>query len=105
MQEAMPLHIRLIGRCGNLVLAASFSVFTLFGLSSGRFGPALFFGSFAALGAFNVYVLGRAAHLLGEEEWLEAQVRMAELRQKLVNMGVDLDGGPDAQHATSGATE
>jgi hypothetical protein len=100
----VPLHIRLIGRYGNVVLAALFSVLTLYGLSWGRFAMALCFGAFAVLGAFNVYVLGRAAHLLGEEEWLQAQVRKAELRQKLMNMGVAADGGPEGQPATDSVT-
>ena len=59
-------------------------------------------GAFAALGAFDVYALGRAAHLLGEEEWLKAQVRKAELRQTLVHMGVTPDGEPETQPPTGG---
>ena len=80
----MPPRIRLIGRYGNGLAAVLFGFFVLFSLVNGRFGLALVCALLAALSAFNVYLTEKAAAMTSEEEWLNAEIRKAELRRKLV---------------------
>lgn len=94
----MPRWVQLIGRYGNLALILYFGFLTLYGLIvEGRpFGLALFFAMPAALGAFNFWVIRKAAFLLAEEQWLKGEVRKAELRRKLQEMAEE-----DAREASS----
>lgn len=85
----MPPRIRLLSRYGNGAAAMLFASLSLFALSKGDFAIALFCAGVAALCGFNVYVMEKAATLLGEEEWLKTEIRKAELRRKLAGLTTD----------------
>jgi hypothetical protein len=89
----MPRHIKLIAYWGNGLLAAAFTVFALALLFKGQPGMSLFFLLLSALGLFNIYVIRKAAYFLSEEQWLEAELRKAEIREKLKALGRALPGG------------
>ncbi len=89
----MPRRIRLIGRWGNGLLCVVNVLFALFSLRTVPLGVTLGFLAVAALGAFNVYVIEKAASFTAEEEWLKAEVRKAELRHQLAILE------PGADHA------
>lgn len=80
----MPTRIRFISRYGNGTAAVLFAILFVTAVIKGSWTIALFCGAIAALCAFNVHLTERAASLFGEEEWLKAEVRKAELRRRLV---------------------
>jgi hypothetical protein len=85
----MPPRIRYLSRYGNGAVAVLFAIVSILALGKGDLGIALFCAAVTVLCAFNVYVMEKAAALLGEEEWLKAEVRKAELRRKLVGLTED----------------
>jgi hypothetical protein len=93
----MPWHIRAIGRYGNAALLAIFALFVLAFLSKGQAGMALAALAVCALAGFNLYLVAKTARLLGEEAWLESELRKAELRRRLAEeYRVDLGPRPVA---------
>lgn len=96
----MPNRIRLTALIANGVLCPVFGFVALYGLSDQEPGVAVFFSLAAATAGFNWHVIRKAARLLSEEEWLQAELRKAELRRRIA----ELDGmapppqpqGPDA---------
>ncbi len=88
----MPRHIKAIAYAGNGLLAIAFALFATFTLGRGQLGLFLFFAAVAALGLWNLYVIWKAAYLLSEEQWLEAELRKAELREQLRKMGRFIPG-------------
>jgi hypothetical protein len=90
----MPQHIKFIARYGNGALAVLLFVFALFG---GEIGFALACVPFFALAVFNIYVIEKAARLMSEEAWLEAEIRKVELRHKLAALqAADAHDNPPA---------
>jgi hypothetical protein len=91
----MPWHIRAIGRYGNAALLGLFGLFVLAFSSKGQTGMALCALAVCALAAFNLYLVAKTARLLGEEAWLEAELRKAGLRRRLAEeYRVDVGGRP-----------
>jgi hypothetical protein len=90
----MPPRIKLIGRYGNAAAILLFAVFALFALVRGPAGFVVVMLALGALAAFNLYALEQAARLLSEEEWLESEVRKAELRQRLTSLTGGTPGSP-----------
>ncbi len=87
----MPFYVRFISRYGNglvIVLFGLMALAMLFGRKSNLIG-ALFFALPAAMCAFNLCTLRRAAQALSEEEWLKSEVRKAELRRRLHDMAIE----------------
>ncbi len=70
----------------NGALICPVIIIGIFVLVSGKIGGA--FAAFlpAALLAFNLYLIEKAAMALSEEEWLKAQIRTRLLRRKLTHM-------------------
>ena len=85
----MPPRIRFFGRYANGAVSAFFALVFVFALGKGHLSFAVFCGVVAALCAFNLYVMEKAAILLSEEEWLKSEIRKAELRRKLVGLTGD----------------
>ncbi len=82
----MPRHIRLIGRYGNALVALALSVALIGAIAKGNIGASLTFLIFIALAAFNVYLTEKANQVFSEEEWLQSEIRKAELRRKLITL-------------------
>jgi multisubunit Na+/H+ antiporter MnhG subunit len=82
----MPNRIRLTALLANGAIVLAFGFLTLFALGTGQLALALFFLLVVMAAAFNIHIVRRAAHLLAEEEWLKAEVRKAELRQRLASI-------------------
>lgn len=90
----MPRWIRLTALWGNGIVTALWLLVSVVALSRNG-NVALLTVAGAALGAFNLYVIAKAAHLLSEEEWLKGEVRKAELRQQLARLRAEeLAGAP-----------
>jgi hypothetical protein len=88
----MPPYIKSIGRYGNGALAVVLVLLAGFG---GGIGFALGCVPFLALALFNIYVIEKAARLMSEEPWLEAEIRKVELRHKLAALQAEeQQGGP-----------
>lgn len=83
----MPAHIRLTARFINGLFAGLGLFMCVLTLAEGK-ETELFvtFLVLAVFGAFNLYVIEKSARLLSEEEWLQAEVRKAELRRQLAEM-------------------
>lgn len=83
----MSTHLRCIGRYGNAIIAVVFGFVAVFSL--GRYGlsTVLLEVGVCAMAVFNFQIVGWAATLTSEEELLKAEVRKAELRQKLAGLG------------------
>ena len=82
----MPQHIKFLGRCGNGLLGVLSLIGTLASLSNGQFSAMVFGALVLCLSIFNVYVIEKAAASTTEEEWLKAELRKAEIRQKLASL-------------------
>ncbi len=83
----MPPRIRFIGRYGNGMLVFAFGLMAIFTGDEGM-ALVLFFLAVAALGVFNIYVVEKSAKALSgsalnEEEWLQAELRKAQLRRQI----------------------
>jgi hypothetical protein len=76
---------RWVGYYGNGVLAVLSGLFALYSL--GQYGLFLGGAAICALAIFNIRIVKWAAQFTSEEEWLKAEVRKAELRQKLASLG------------------
>ena len=87
----MPFYVRFIGRYGNGLVVLVFGLMALTMLSGKdpRVGGALVFALPAAMCAFNLWALRRAAQTLSEEEWLRSEVRKAELRRRLHELALE----------------
>lgn len=87
----MPRYVQLVGRWGNAFLVVCFGFITLFMLfdDTRSWALTLFFAVPTAMGAFNIWVIAKAAGLLAEEEWLRGEVRKAELRRRLQDMAAE----------------
>jgi hypothetical protein len=84
----MPGFIRYIARYANGGVALLCIPLVLVGFSK-SIGTSVVFALVAALAAFNVYVIERAARLLSEEEWLKGEIRKEMLRQQLAGIRQD----------------
>ena len=94
----MPLTLRWIGTYGNGALVLLAGLLVLGGLINGEVLLVLIGLVVAGLGIFNIRVIRWAMALNSEEEWLQAEVRKAELRQHLAEFGEfaqPSDGAPD----------
>ena len=76
-----------IGVYGNGALAFLGGVLGLGGLINGEFLLVLIALVVCALAIFNIRVMRWVMGLSAEEEWLQAEVRKAELRQHLAALG------------------
>jgi hypothetical protein len=81
----MSPKIKWIGYYGNGVLAVLSGLFALYSL--GQYGLFLGGAAVCALAIFNIRIFAWAVQLTSEEGWLKAEVRKAELRQKLASLG------------------
>jgi hypothetical protein len=72
----MPWNIRFIGRFGNGALAVIFGLFAVFGFEEYPV-VSLLFAACAMLGAFNVYVLTKAARVISEDEAMLAAAQQS----------------------------
>ena len=72
---------------GNGVLAVVAGLIAL--VSIGKYGvfPFVVETAVCALAVFNIRIILWAARLTSEEEWLKAEVRKAELRHRLADLG------------------
>ena len=72
---------------GNGALAVVTGLFAL--ASIGKYGvlPVVVETGVCALAVFNIRIILWAARLTSEEEWLKAEVRKAELRRRLADLG------------------
>ncbi len=72
---------------GNGALAVVAGLFAL--ASIGKYGvfPFVIEVGVCTLAVFNIRIILWAARLTSEEEWLRAEVRKAELRQRLADLG------------------
>ncbi len=87
----MPRNLKLVARFANSGAILVFLVVAIALLAKGHVGSALFILAVAALLAFNLYLVEKAATLLSEEEWLKGEVRKALLRRKLAKLAKDDD--------------
>lgn len=94
----MPRWIRLTALWGNGIVTALWLLVSVVALSRNG-NVALFTIVGAVLGAFNLYVIAKAAHLLSEEEWLKGEIRKAELRQQLTRLRAEELAGAPPQSA------
>jgi hypothetical protein len=85
--ETMPRHIKLIARFGNALAAILWGLAALMALSRHALVPAVLIIAYCALAIFNLYVIEKCIRSFSEEGLLQAEVRKAELRQKLAGMG------------------
>jgi len=83
----MPRKIKFIAYAGNGLLVGLFTLGALSLLYKGKLGGFLFCALVVALGVYNLYTTWKAAFLLSEEQWLESELRKAEIREKLKTMG------------------
>ncbi len=83
----MSPNLKWICVIGNGALAVVAGLFAL--ASIGKFGvfPFVIEIAVCALSIFNIRIIQWAASLTSEEEWLKAEVRKAELRQRLADLG------------------
>ncbi len=79
----MPTWVQNLSRYGNGLAALLLGLASWGVLAKGQVGSAFVLAAMVALAAFNVHVAAKAARLLSEEEWLAAEIRKAELRNKL----------------------
>jgi hypothetical protein len=79
---------------GNGVLAVVTGLIAL--VSIGRYGvfPFVVETAVCALAVFNIRIILWAARLTSEEEWLKAEVRKAELRRRLADLGQFASASP-----------
>ena len=95
----MPNSTRWIGLYGNGALAALAVVMGLAGLIDGPFWLAMGSLAVVAVAVFNIRLVRWVIGLNAEEEWLQAEVRKAELRQHLAALGEfahEPEAGPNA---------
>ena len=92
----MPLTLKWIGTYGNGALVLLAGLLVLGGLINGEFVLILIGLAVAGLGIFNIRVIRWAMALNSEEEWLQAEVRKAELRQHLAALGEFAQSSDDA---------
>lgn len=79
----MPDRIRLTSLIANGFLIVAFVLLGLAGLAKGPPGLWLFCAIVIGIAAFNCYAIRKAARLLSEEEWLQAEIRKEHLRSEL----------------------
>lgn len=102
--------LKWVGVYGNGALAFFTGLVAFVSMGKGQFIPVLFGVAACGLSIFNIRVVRWAIGLTSEEEWLQAEVRKAELRQHLAafgEFGHSSDASPGsapaaAQHSTSG---
>jgi hypothetical protein len=92
----MPLTLKWIGIYGNGALVLLAGLLVLGGVINGEFVLVLIGLAVAGLGIFNIWVIRWAMALNSEEEWLQAEVRKAELRQHLAELGEFAQASDDA---------
>ena len=104
----MPTHIKLIARYGNGLLTVFFALTSIGLLVKGQVVGFAVLMAFAALGAFNVYVLEKCIRYFSDvelddrlRELLAAEVRKAELRRELATMAVSLESLPRTSSDTA----
>jgi hypothetical protein len=105
----MPLALKWIGIYGNGALVVLAGLLVLGGLINGEFILVFIGFAVAGLGVFNIWVIRWALALNSEEEWLQAEVRKAELRQHLAELGEfaqpsDIARDPSPEHPSSAPT-
>jgi hypothetical protein len=83
----MTLTLKWVGVYGNGALVLLAGLLALGGLIDGEFLLVLIGLAVAGLGVFNIRVIRWAVALNSEEELLQAEVRKAELRQHLAELG------------------
>jgi hypothetical protein len=85
--EAVSPKLKWICVIGNSALAVVAGLIAL--VSIGKFGvfPFVIEAGVCALAVFNIRIILWADRLTSEEEWLKAEVRKAELRQRLADLG------------------
>ena len=83
----MTLTLKWIGVYGNGALVLLAGLLVLGGLIDGEFVLVLVGLAVAGLGVFNIRVIRWAVALNSEEESLQSEVRKAELRQHLAELG------------------
>jgi hypothetical protein len=90
----MPYHIQFIGKYVNGLLAAIFAIATIGGFARGPYVMAVFCAGVVLLLVFNAYTIGKAAKLLGEEAFLESELRKAKLRREIAEYEVESEAPP-----------
>ena len=78
----MPSYLKRLSLAGSMLLFLLFLLLAWVGPSHSTGMMVIGLGGMIIV-AFNAYLLRKAARLLEEEEWLKAEVRKAELRQRL----------------------
>jgi hypothetical protein len=98
--QAMTLTLKWFGVYGNGALVLLAGLVVLGGLIDGELLLVLIGLAVAGLGVFNIRVIRWAVALNSEEELLEAEVRKAELRQHLAELGEFASADPGAPPAS-----
>lgn len=91
----MPPNLKWIGIYGNGALAAGAGLIAFGSIINREVIPILIGLAVCALSVYNIRVIRWATSLDPEEEYLETEVRKADLRQHLAELG-DFAHPPDA---------
>ncbi|MDZ4762017.1 MAG: hypothetical protein SGJ21_13210 [Alphaproteobacteria bacterium] len=85
----MSLHAQIICIGGNGVVAVLFVLAGLAGFQEGGFGLSLFLFAMAGAAGYTIWVLLKFRQYLGEEEKLEREIRLEQLRGSLEDARAD----------------
>jgi len=92
----MPERIRFTALFANGAMVVIFGFVAFYTLGQGQWPLGIFFVLLALAAGFSFHVIRKAAHLLSEEQWLLAELRKAELRSRLAELGRD-DAAPTSR--------